>query len=51
MATGIVFGEGDPGGEGEGCVWARAMRRPSVMSFFPARLGEVNIDRDGLIVR
>jgi hypothetical protein len=50
VASDVVFGEGDPSGEGEGCDWARVMRRPSVMSSFPAGLGEVKMEGDRLIV-
>ena len=45
-----TFGDGEPGGDGEGSVRARVMRRPSVMSSFPAGFGDVKMEGDGLIV-
>ena len=45
-----MTGEGEPGGDGEGSVWARVIRRPFVISSFPAGLGEVKMEGDGLTV-
>ena len=44
-------GEGDSGGDGEGSARARAIMRPSVISFFPAGFGDMKIEGDGLFVR
>jgi hypothetical protein len=44
-------GEGDSRGDGEGSARARAIIRPSVISFFPTGFGDIKIEGDGLFVR
>jgi hypothetical protein len=46
-----ALGEGEPGRDRVGSAWARAMRSPSMISSFLAGLGDIKIDRDGLLVK
>jgi hypothetical protein len=43
-------GECNPGRDGEGSAWARAIRSPSIISSFPAGLGDMKMDGEGLLV-